>query len=131
MSYNAFLLVMNQLAGNKKARIVMQGNVIFFEATGKNRLKISTIVYSGDDYLPKSVHSCVSSQGVLRWQHRGAYLQLDRQTHSVFLIEEIEIEEGKYIPFRNHLSDFSMVAAEWKEILREFSESDTTSVSIS
>jgi hypothetical protein len=127
MSYNAFLLVMSQLAGKKKARIVVQGNVIFFEASEKkNHLKLYTKVYSGDGYLPKSVRSCVSSSGVLRWQRGGAYIKLDHQTHSVFLIEEVEMEQGKYIPFKNLLSDFSLVAAEWKEILQEFAEKDYT-----
>jgi|SRR5690348_4627771 len=131
MSYNAFLVVMSQLAGNRKARIVIQENIIFFEKTKKNHWTLCTKVYSGEDSLPNSVRSCVSNGGVLRWQHRGAYLKLDPHSPSVYLLEEIEIEEGKYIPFKHHLSDFSAVAAEWKEILQEFAERDYSSVRIS
>jgi hypothetical protein len=131
MSYNAFLLVMSQLAGNRKARVVIQGNIIFFEKTKKNHWILYTKVYSGDGYLPNSVRSCVSSGGVLRWQHSGAYLKLDPPSHSVYLFEEIEIEEGKYIPFKHHLGDFSTVAAEWKEILQEFAERDCSPLRIS
>jgi hypothetical protein len=128
MSYGAFLLVMSQLIGNRKARVVIQGNVIFFEKSKKNHWTLYTKVYSGDGYLPSSVRSCVSSNGVLRWQRSGAYLKLDPISHSVYLFEEIEIEEGKYIPFKHRLSDFSTVAAEWREILREFAESDCFSI---
>jgi hypothetical protein len=132
MSYDAFLLVMSQLAGNRKARVVIQGNVIFFETSKKkNHLTLYTKVYAGDGYLPKSVCSCVSSNGMLRWQHNGAYLKLDPLFHSVYLFKEIEIEEGKYIPFKHHLSDFSTVVAEWKEILQEFAEKDYSSIRIS
>ena len=132
MAYDAFLIVMSQLAGKRQARVVVQGNVIFFEASSrKNHFKISTKVYSGDGYLSKSVRSCVSSGGILRWQNNGIYLKLEPLTHSVFLIAEVEMEEGKYIPFRKHLSSFSSVAAEWQEILQEFAERDYSSVRVS
>jgi hypothetical protein len=125
MSYSAFLLVMSQLAGKRKARIVVQGGVIFFEISPKkNHYTLYTKVYFGDGYLPPSVSSCVSSRGTLRWQSRGAYLKLDSLTHSVYLFQEVEMQEGKYIPFKHYLSDFSLVAAEWREILQSFAERD-------
>jgi hypothetical protein len=124
MSYDSFLLVMSQLSGDRKARVVIQDNIIFFEKTKKNHWTLFTKVYSGDGFLPNSVRSCVSSSGVLRWQHGGAYLKLDLHSHSVCLFEEIEIEEGKYIPFKHHLSNFSTIATEWQEILQEFAERD-------
>jgi hypothetical protein len=126
MAYNAFLLVLNQLAGNRIARIVFEDKVIFFEKSKENRWTLYTKLFAGDGYLPSSVRSCVSSGGVLRWQHNGAYLKLDSASHSVYLFEEIEIEEGKYIPFKHHLSDFSMVAAEWTEILQELGHRDSS-----
>lgn len=131
MSYDAFLLVRSQLAGNRKARVIIQDNIIFFEKTKKDHWTLYTKVYSVDGYLPNSVRSCVSSAGVLRWQHSGAYLKLDPHSHSVYLFEEIKIEEGKYIPFKRHLSDFSTVAAEWKEILQSFAERDCSPLRIS
>jgi len=132
MSYDAFLLVMSQLAGKRKARVVIQGVVIFFEVSPrKNHFTLYTKVYSGDGYLPKNVRSCVSSSGVLRWQHSGAYLKLDPLTHCVYLFQEIKMEEGKYIPFKHHLSDFSMVAAEWREIFQDFAEQDHSPLYVS
>ncbi len=132
MSYDAFLLVMSQLAGKRKARVVLKGEVIFFETSPKkNHWVLYTKVFSGDGYLPKDVRSCVSSSGVLRWQHSGAYLKLDPLTHSVFLFQEIEMEKDKYIPFKHHLSDFSMVAAEWREILQDFAKRDHSFVHVS
>ncbi len=131
MSYDAFLLVMSQWAGYRKARALIQGNIVFFEKIKKNHWTLYTKVYSGDGYLPNSVRSCVSSAGVLRWQHSGAYLKLNPDSHSVYLFEEIEIEEGKYIPFKHHLSNFSTIAAEWKEILQEFAERDCSPLRLS
>ena len=120
MAYDAFLLVMSQLASGRKARIVIDGEVIFFETTQKkDRYLLYTKVYSGDGYLPPNVRSCVSSSGVLRWQQNGAYLKLDPLTHSVYLFEEVELPQGKYIPFKHRLEHFSQVADEWKEICRD------------
>lgn len=128
MSYEAFLLVMSQLAGNKKARVVVRENVIFFEKSDKeHQLILYTKVYFGEDDLPHSVRSCLSSNGVLRWQHNGAYLKLDPPSNSVYLLEEVQMEDGKYIPFRHHLNNFSAIADEWKEILQEMAERDSSS----
>lgn len=127
--YQAFLLVMSQLAGNKKARVVVRDNVIFFEKSDReDRLTLYTKVYSGDDDLPNSMLACVSSSGVLRWQHNGAYLKLDPSSQSVYLFEEIPMEDGKYIPFRHHLNHFSAVADEWKEILQQMGERDSSPI---
>lgn len=126
MSYNAFLLVMSQLASNRKAHVVVQDEVIFFETSKRaNYLILSSHVYSGDDYLPQTVRSCISSRGVLRWQDNGAYLKFDSPSSSIFLFQEIQMEEGKYIPFRRHLNDFSIVADQWRKILQDFSERDS------
>ena len=121
---------MSQLSSNRKAKIVVQGNIIFIKPSKKkNQWTLYTKVYSGDGFCPKSVRSCVSSSGILRWQNNGAYLKFDPMTHSVFLIEEVEMEKGKYIPFKYHISDFLIVAAEWKEILHEFAEKECSFVS--
>lgn len=132
MFYKPFLLVMSQLASKRKARVVIHDETIFFEASEKpNHFTLYTKVYSGDGYLPKTIRSCVSSSGLLRWQKSGAYLKLDPLTYSVYLFQEAQMEEGKYIPFKHLLSDFSSVAAEWREILRDFAEKDCSSVHVS
>ena len=132
MSYDAFLVIMSQLAGNRKARVVINGDVIFFEAgEKKNHWTLYTKVFVGEGFLPKSVRSCISSNGVLRWQNSGAYLKLDVPSHCVYLIQEVEMEEGKYIPFKHYLTDFSVVAEEWKEILQDIAEGDCSSIHVS
>lgn len=129
MAYDVFLLVMSQLAGRRKARVVIQGEVVFFEVSDKkNRLIFSTKIFSGDGDLPPSVRSCVFSNGVLRWQQNGAFLKLDPNIHCVSLVQEVEMEKNKYLPFRRHLEDFCGIASEWREILRGFAEQDEMSV---
>ncbi len=128
MSYSSFLIVMSQLATKRKARVVMEGEVVFFELSEKkHHCTLYTKVFSGNGYLPNSVRSCVSSSGLLRWQQSGAYLKLDPITSSVYLFQEVQMEEGKYIPFRRHLNDFSYVACQWREILFDFAQKECVS----
>jgi hypothetical protein len=120
MSYDAFLLVMSQLAGKRKARVVIQSRVIFFEMSQKkNRCILYTKVYSGEGALPKSVRSCFVSSQLLRFQSRGTYLKLDPSAGCIYLFREVEMQMGKYIPFRDHLEDFSLAASEWKETFQD------------
>jgi len=131
MAYDAFLLASSQLRERGKARLVIDGENLFIESAQiKNRWLLYTRVYFGEGYLPNSIRSCVSSSGVLRWQQTGAYLKLDPLTYSVFLFQEVEMEEGKYIPFRHHLSDFTKVAAEWREILHDFEQAELSQIDL-
>ena len=131
MLYQSFLLVMSQLASHGKARVTIEDAEIFFQTTHKkNHYTLHTKVYSGEGYLPSQIRSVVSSSGVLRWQQNGAYLKLDPLTYSVYLFQEVQMEEGKFIPFKHFLSDFCEVSAEWREILKDFAEKDLHSSTI-
>ena len=126
MLYKAFLILMSQLVGRRKAHVIIDEESIFFELGNKeNHFTFYTKVYSGDGYLPQAIRSCVSSSGVLRWQESGAYLKLDPLTHSVYLFQEAQMEMGKYLPFKHFLSDFCTVSQEWREMFREFAEHDS------
>ena len=131
MSYDAFLAVMNQLAGQRKARCVVQGSVIFIESKPtEKKWALATRVFCGDGYLPQAVKECITSSGTLRWQERGANLRVDPDSSNVYLVQEIE-PSGKYVPFRYFMRDFADVANEWREILEDFAERDHTSIPLS
>ena len=66
-------------------------------------------------HLSSSLGSYLS-RGSFRWQENGAYLKMDRETQSVYLVQEV-ISSKKYIPFKHVIQDFASVAEEWKEIL--------------
>ncbi len=123
---------MSQLAGKKKARIVIDNHLIFIDALKKkNRWSLFTKVFDSDGYLPPSVQDCLSSAEFMRWQHGGAYLKVDALTQSIYLMNEIEMERGKYIPFRRHITNFVTAADEWKETLEMFAENDRSHIRLS
>ena len=111
MEYNAFLLFLNQISSQRKAKVVIQGSVIFIEKScHTGHWSISTKI------LANSSLGSYLSRGSFRWQENGAYLKIDRETQSVYLVQEI-ISSKKYIPFKHVMQDFASVAEEWKEIL--------------
>lgn len=128
MCYDAFLAVISQLSGQKKARVVIQGSVIFIETTSKKKnWSLSTRVFSADGYLPRNVKDCLSASGLMRWQERGAYLHLDPIEKAVYLVHEVH-SSPKYVPFKYMMNDFVSVANEWREILEDFAEKDHVSL---
>lgn len=130
MCYDAFLAVITQLSGRKKARVVIQGSVIFIETSPQKKCwSLSTRVFSSDGYLPSNVRACLSANGLARWQERGAYLQLDPLEQAVYLVHEVD-SLPKYVPFKFLMKDFVEVANEWREILEEFAGQDYTSLRI-
>lgn len=125
MSYNTYLLVLSQLTSRKKAECVVQGSVIFVESkqSGKD-WNLSTKIFDADTAkIPSFLEQSLNSRGLLRWQERGAYLKLDPETNSVYLVQEI-LSSKKYVPFKYLMNDFAGVAKQWKDILDGVPSSD-------
>ncbi len=116
MSYKEFLKFIAQFASHRKAEIEVNGNLIAIEMRGKkNCWRLSSPVFISEGYLP----DCLSYSGVLRWQERGAFLEVNRETESVFLVQDIT-SFATYTHFKPLFTDFSQIVTEWKEILDDY-----------
>ncbi len=123
MIYSEFLIAMAQLSFRKKAQITIGENIIFIEAsTSESRWKLSTKVFNAFDESPEMLRSCLSSRGAFTWQNQGAYLKRDPQSESIWLMDEVEMPRGKFIPFKYHIQAFAQAADEWKETLYEIAQ---------
>ena len=131
MSYNTYLLVLSQLSSRKKAECVVQGSVIFVESKQSDKdWNLSTKIFDADTAkIPSFLQQSLTSRGLLRWQERGAFLKLDPETNSVYLVQQIQ-SSRKYVPFKYLMNDFAGVAREWKDILDEVSHRDDSLVRI-
>jgi len=120
--YKSFLLLLTQMVGQRKAKIVLQGSVIFIETDPKSeQWDLSTKIL--DLTLEKGAKKSrnLFSRGFLKWQEKGAYLKVDLETHSLCLIQRIASSK-KYLPFKAVIQDFALLASEWKEIFAEEGE---------
>lgn len=107
MSYQAFLLITSQLATRRKVSACIDDEWIFVEKTPKDHWTLSLKICDGNP-----IHT-----DLLRWQSGGAYLKQDPRTDALFLVQEMQIPQGKYIPFKNHLTQFLHTAEEWRQTL--------------
>ncbi len=124
MEYNAFLVFLNQISSQRKARVVIQGSIIFIEKScHTDRWSISTKILGASIKEKRGSLGSYLSRGSLRWQETGAYLKMDKETQSVYLVQEI-ISSKKYIPFKHVMQDFASVAIEWKEIFEAGSDQE-------
>lgn len=124
MEYAAFLILLNQIESQKKAKVVVQGNVIFIETSCNNgHWSLSTkILRIQSKKLQRTLGSYLS-RSRLKWQEKGAHILIDPDTQAVQLVQEI-IPSKKYLPFKYVVQDFASVATEWKEIFEECSEEE-------
>lgn len=124
MEYNSFLLFLSQISGQKKAKVVVQGSVIFVETNAKNgHWNLSTKIMHSEPRKSKNSMDGSLVNGFLKWQERGAYLKLDKETQALYLMQEVTSSK-KYLPFKYLIQDFATVASEWKEIFDSNEDSE-------
>ncbi len=125
MEYSSFLLFLNQMSSQRKAKVVIQGSVIFIEKScHTDHWSVTTKILGTPTKQLNGLIGSYLSRGSLRWQERGAYLKMDKETNSLYLVQEITSSK-KYIPFKHVIQDFVSVASEWKEIFDETSEEES------
>jgi hypothetical protein len=119
MEYNAFLLFLNQIENQRKAKVVVQGSIIFIETSSQTEhWSLSTkILASSNRKLGRSLGLYTGAQS-WKWQEKGAYLKVDPETDSLYLVQEISSFK-RYLPFKYLIQDFANIASEWKEIFQE------------
>ncbi len=124
MEYSAFLLFLSQISSQRKAKVVIQGSVIFIEKScHTGHWSISTKILGSRTKQLNSLLGPYLLRGSLRWQERGAYLKMDEETQSVYLVQEV-LSSKKYISFKSLIQDFASVASEWKEIFEAGSDEE-------
>lgn len=124
MEYNAFLNFLHQMESQRKAKVVVQGSVIFIETTGKSgHWSLSTKILRVENKKLEKTLSSYLSRSKFQWQSFGPHITFDRETESVELVQEI-VPSKKYIPFKFVMEDFANVASEWKEIFEEYGDQE-------
>ncbi len=116
MNYQLFLQILLQLSTGSRATLVMEDNPIYITHLQRKRgaCRLTIDVYKGDGRIPSHVRALLPSTGILRWTQESPYLQLQGDTIS--LIDEVEIEKTKYIPFKRKIESFLHIAKEWEEL---------------
>jgi hypothetical protein len=121
MAYEAFLQILTQLAGQRRARVVVREHTVFVEEGGR---VLSSSVFRGEGGVPPTIREALSGRGVLRWQSAGTHLRLDRETDSVWLFQEEAETSLRYVPWKRRLEAFAQLVEEWKRVLDDLADRD-------
>jgi hypothetical protein len=119
MHFKEFLILTHQLSSKKRATFVVDGYLVAIEATNKkNCWKISTKICHVENPLSSTLQDCLRGTDLFRWNRSGPFLMQDPSTGSIYLVKEIEMPLGKFIPFRHHLNAFQASISEWCDTIK-------------
>lgn len=89
-----------------------------------NKLSLSTVVYSGESYIPKSVRACLSHQLPLASRRIKTYLQLNEENFQITLYYLNRLEGFDDGVFQELLEEFASQASLWRDHLDEHDRND-------
>src|SRR4051812_19577686 len=83
------------------------------------KLSLSTPVYLGGNYIPKSVRSCLSQKSPFGFDEIKTYLTVDERRFSVLLNYLGTLENSSNSSLKSLVEEFSWLASEWQLYLDE------------
>lgn len=116
--------IVSELVNNEISQIALGNSDItirLFDSASK--LSLSTPVYYGHNFIPKSVRSCVSQKKVFPDSPLKTSLSIDEDNFQVFLNYLGHIDSLTE-DFRGLLEEFNFLADEWRHFLDEHDKND-------
>lgn len=118
--------VLQQLLQNDVVNIDVGGGFsitmrIFDNAS---KLALSTPVYHGGNFIPKSVRNCISQKAPFNSESIKTYLTVDENRFQIFLNYLGTLDPVQNESFKGLLEDFSWLADEWRLYLDEHDKED-------
>lgn len=95
-----------------------------------SKLFLATPVYSGGNYIPKSVRHCISQKAPFDQFNINTYLTVDENRFQISLNYLGQVYSLTSQSFRGLLEDFSTLAQEWRLFLDEHDKNDLIHVRV-
>ncbi len=117
--------VLSQLSDHSKAEFIFDGNDIIIRALDDaSKLSLSTVVYYGNSYIPKSVRQSVQKQLPDFNSLIPTFLSVDEQHFRIFLNYLGKFDNINSSKLQNLLEEFGSVADEWRLYLDDQDRND-------
>lgn len=95
-----------------------------------SKLSLSTPVYFGGNFIPKSVRTSLSQKVPFARDHVKAYLSVDENNYQINLNYLGRLNGLQNETFKGLLEDFSWLASEWRLFLDEHDKNDLIHVRV-
>jgi hypothetical protein len=123
--------IFHQLVKEDVAQIAIGGTDITIRVLDDaSKFSLSTPVYFGGNFIPKSVRSCVSHKTPIANERIKTYLTIDEPNFKVYLNYLGNLEQLGQHGFGALLEEFTWVADEWRLILDEHDKNDLIHVRV-
>jgi hypothetical protein len=112
--------LIHQLSHRDMGLILFNGSDITVRVYEQDsRLSLSTPVYYGGNYIPKSVRKCLSERAPFEDHSIRTYLSLDEENFQIALNYLGQLENLDRSKFKDLLENFTVQAEEWRLFLDE------------
>ncbi|MBA3721461.1 MAG: hypothetical protein H0W88_03570 [Parachlamydiaceae bacterium] len=123
--------ILGQLAGNEQIHVAFDGSDIlirFLEDASK--LSLSTIVYSGGNYIPTSVRNCLSHKSTSFDHEIKTFLSINEELFKVSLNYLGQSDRLSHLQLKELLEEFGLIAEKWRNHLDENDRNDLVYVHV-
>ena len=119
------------LLSNDSAKIYFCGfELIIRVIDNASKLSLTTPVYFGQDYIPKSVRKCISAAPPFHAENIKTFVSLNNDNFQVLLHYLGKMDALNNYKFKELLTDFCAVAEMWREYLDENDRKDLLHVHV-
>ncbi|MEI8365512.1 MAG: hypothetical protein WCF65_03750 [Parachlamydiaceae bacterium] len=126
-----FRKLVHQLVRQEVAKITLgHSEVIVHVLDNASKVSLSSLVYSGGNFIPKSVRECLNNIKLLESEHIKTYLNVDEETFSITLNFLGGLQHLNKRMFVDLLEEFSWLADEWRLYLDEHDRNDLIHIHI-
>ena len=115
----------NQLVHRDTARINLGGSDILVKLYDQSsKIFLSTPVYIGDNYIPKSVRACLLQKAPFDDRNLITHLSIDENLFQITLNFQGNVDHLDNQLFKDLLEEFNWLADEWRFFLDEHDKND-------
>jgi|688.fasta_scaffold03877_8 hypothetical protein len=121
--------VFHQLAQGDIAQIELGGSNITIRVLDRDStFSLTTPVYFGGNFIPKSVRHCLSQKAPFAKEGLKTQLSIDENNFKIFLNYLGSLDHLNGEKFKNLLEEFCWLADEWRFYLDEHDKNDLVHV---
>jgi hypothetical protein len=114
-----------QLFMDLEANVIVNGEQLRITLSkDMKELKLSTIVFHGDDFVPLSVRKAIKAKSIFNISLITTQLAIDESNHDVRLEFTQNLDESGFEGFEEWLEDYFWIASEWRYILEKHGRED-------
>lgn len=126
-----FRKLVHQLVKQEIAKITLgSSEVVVHVLDNSSKISLTASVYSGGNFIPKSVRKCLTQNPAFGEGHIKTYLNIDEGSFSISLNFLGGLQHLSKRMFVDLLEEFSWLADEWRLYLDEHDRNDLVHIHI-